>query len=103
MNEFRNKNLPLLREMLNKMNIPWNEPPYGLFGAFKLPLEIDAMEFVDNECKQFGVLAVPGIMFSEKLSSWLRVSWSIEPKLFSDSLINLEKALLLAIIKKTSQ
>jgi aspartate/methionine/tyrosine aminotransferase len=103
MNEFRNKNLPLLREMLNKMNIPWNEPPYGLFGAFELPLEIDAMEFVDNECKQFGVLAVPGIMFSEKLSGWLRVSWSIEPKVFSESLINLEKALLLAVNKKTSQ
>jgi aspartate/methionine/tyrosine aminotransferase len=103
MQEYREKNLPRLRKMLERLEIPWNEPPYGVFGAFELPLEINSMEFVDNECKEFGVLAVPGIMFCEKLTSHLRIAWSIEPELFSKSLINLEKALVLAISKKTSQ
>ena len=103
MQEYREKNLPLLRGMLDRVGISWNEPPYGVFGAFELPLEINAMEFVDNECKEFGVLAVPGIMFCEELTSHLRVAWSIEPKIFAESLINLEKALILAMNKKTSQ
>ncbi|MDP6333921.1 MAG: pyridoxal phosphate-dependent aminotransferase [Candidatus Poseidoniaceae archaeon] len=103
MQEYREKNLPLLRKMLDRMEISWNEPPYGLFGAFQLPLEIDSIEFVDNECKEFGVLAVPGSMFCPELTNWLRVAWSIEPNLFAESLINLEKALILALNKKTSQ
>ena len=103
MEHYREENLPLLGRMLEKMGIPWNEPPYGVFGAFELPLGIDSIDFVDNECKEFGVLAVPGSMFSPKLKSWLRVAWSIEPKVFAESLIYLEKALVLAINKKTSQ
>ena len=100
---YRDENLPLLRAMLNRLNIDWNEPEYGLFGAIELPHGIISSEFVDGPCKQFGVLAIPGSMFCPSLTSWLRVCWSIEPKLFKEAVINLEKALNLAIGQKTSQ
>ena len=58
------------------------------------------MEFIDNECKQYGVLLVPGNMFDDGFDDWIRVAWSIEPKLFQEAIINLEKALILAINKK---
>ncbi len=100
---YRNENLPLVRDMLDRLNIEWNEPKYGVFGAIKLPHEINSSEFVDGPCKEFGVLAVPGIMFDPKLVSWLRIAWSIEPKPFREAINNLEKALVLAISQKTSQ
>ena len=101
--EYREKNLPLLRKVLEKFNITWNEPPHGLFGAFRLPHGINAMDFIDRECKQYGVLMVPGNMFEPGLDEWIRVAWSIEPLLFEKAVINLEKALFLAISQKTSQ
>ena len=101
--QYREQNLPLLRELLNKFKITWNEPSYGIFGSFRLPHGIDSMEFVDQECKKFGVLLVPGNMFDDGLKDWVRIAWSIEPKLFQEAIINLEKALFLAISKKTSQ
>ena len=97
---YRKKNLPMLRNLLEKFNITWNEPPYGIFGSFRLPFGINSMEFIDNECKQFGVLLVPGNMFDDGFDDWIRVAWSIEPKLFQEAIINLEKALILAINKK---
>jgi len=91
---YREINLPVLREMLARQNIAWNEPPYGVFGAFKLPNDYDSMKFVDGPCADYSVLAVPGSMFAPKLSSWLRVAWSIEPKLFAEAILELEKALI---------
>ncbi len=91
---YRETNLPVLREMLARQNIAWNEPPYGVFGAFKLPNNYDSMKFVDGECADNSVLAVPGSMFAQELSGWLRVAWSIEPKLFAEAILNLEKALI---------
>jgi len=92
--QYREINLPVLREMLARQNIAWNEPPYGVFGAFKLPNEYDSIKFVDGPCADNSVLAIPGSMFSEELGGWLRVAWSIEPKLFSEAILNLEKALI---------
>jgi aspartate/methionine/tyrosine aminotransferase len=92
--QYREINLPVLREMLARQNIAWNEPPYGVFGAFKLPNDYDSMKFVDGPCVDYSVLAVPGSMFAPELSSWLRIAWSIEPKLFSEAILNLEKALI---------
>lgn len=97
---YRKKNLPILRNLLEKFNITWNEPPYGIFGSFKLPFGINSMEFIDQECKQFGVLLVPGNMFDDGFDDWIRIAWSIEPKLFQEAIINLEKALISAISKK---
>lgn len=101
--EYRQKNLPLLRSLLEKFNITWNEPPYGIFGSFKLPYGINSMKFIDDECKEYGVLLVPCNMFDDGFDDWVRIAWSIEPKLFQEAVINLEKALNLAISKKTSQ
>lgn len=101
--EYREKNLPLLRRVLERFDIIWNEPSHGLFGAFKLPYGINAIDFIDRECKNYGVLLVPGNMFEPDLDEWVRVAWSIEPKLFEKAIINLEKALDLAISQKTSQ
>lgn len=92
--KYREINLPVLREMLERQNIVWNEPPYGVFGAFQLPNGYDSMSFVDEACAEHSVLAVPGSMFSRELSGWLRVAWSIEPVLFSEAILNLEKALI---------
>jgi aspartate/methionine/tyrosine aminotransferase len=80
--------------MLARQNIAWNEPPYGVFGAFKLPNNYDSMKFVDGACADNSVLAVPGSMFAQELSEWLRVSWSIEPQIFSEAVLHLEKALI---------
>lgn len=91
---YRDVNLPILRDMLARQNITWNEPPYGVFGAFELPNNADSATFVDTQCAQYSVLAVPGSMFAQKLGGWLRVAWSIEPKLFAESILNLEKALI---------
>ena len=92
--QYREINLPVLREMLARQNIAWNEPPYGVFGAFKLPNDFDSMKFVDGACAANSVLAVPGSMFAPELSSWLRVAWSIEPELFAEAILHLEKALI---------
>ena len=92
--QYREINLPVLREMLERQNIVWNEPPHGVFGAFQLPNGFDSMTFVDEACAEHSVLAVPGSMFSRELSGWLRVAWSIEPVLFSEAIMNLEKALI---------
>ena len=91
--ELREKNLPLLRELLQSHGIDWNEPEYGVFGAFKLPNDRNSLEFVDNECAKESLLAVPGCMFSEKMTSWLRVAWSIEPEDFANGIEALDKAL----------
>jgi len=92
--QYREINLPVLREMLVRQNIVWNEPPYGVFGAFQLPNGFDSMTFVDGACAEYSVLAVPCSMFSQELSGWLRIAWSIEPELFSEAILNLEKALI---------
>lgn len=91
--ELREKNLPLLRELLQSHGIDWNEPEYGVFGAFKLPNDRNSLEFVDDECAKESLLAVPGCMFSEKMTSWLRVAWSIEPQDFANGIKALDKAL----------
>ena len=98
--DYREKNLPYLREMFQRLDIPWNEPPHGVFGCFKMPLGIDAVKFVDEECKEHDVLAVPCSMFQEDLNNWLRIAWSIEPKNFKEACDALEKSLKIAISKK---
>ena len=79
---YRKENLPILRNVLQKHGIVWNEPPAGVFGCFELPNNINSEYFVDYFCKANDLLAVPGSMFSEKMISWVRVAWSIEPKKF---------------------
>lgn len=91
--ELREKNLPLLRDLLQSHGIDWNEPEYGVFGAFKLPRERNSLEFVDDECVKESLLAVPGCMFSEDMKSWLRVAWSIEHEDFVKGIEALDKAL----------
>ena len=98
--DYREKNLPYLREMFQRLDIPWNEPPYGVFSCFKMPLGIDAVNFVDEECKEHDVLAVPCSMFQEDLNNWLRIAWSIEPQKFQEACDALEKSLKMAISKK---
>ena len=98
--DYREKNLPYLREMFQRLAIPWNEPPLGVFSCFKLPLGIDAVTFVDEECKEHDVLAVPCSMFQEDLNNWLRIAWSIEPKKFKRACDALEKSLKTAMSKK---
>ena len=89
----RKQNLPILRDLLQKHGIDWNEPEYGVFGAFKLPNDADSLKFVDTECARHSLLAVPGSMFSDELTSWLRVAWSIEHEAFIDSCNALDRAL----------
>ena len=93
---YREKNLPLLQDMLERIGIEWIPPPYGVFGAFRLP-GIDTMEMIDTIGKEHGLLAVPGCMFDRGLEEWLRVGWSIDPESFAEALIVLEKVLLTAI------
>ena len=64
---------------------------YGVFGAFKIPNDADS-PFVDTECAKHS-LRVPGSMFSDGLTSWLRVAWSIEHEDFIDSCNALDRAL----------
>ena len=44
----RKKLCHLLRDLLQSHGIDWNEPEYGVFGAFKLPRERNSLEFVDE-------------------------------------------------------
>ena len=91
--EYRKANLPILRNVLQKHGIVWNEPPAGVFGCFELPNNINSEYFVDFFCKANDLLAVPGSMFSEKMASWVRVAWSIEPKQFQLAVKALDKSL----------
>ncbi len=95
--EYRRANLPILRSVLQKHGIVWNEPPAGVFGCFELPNNINSEYFVDHFCKANDLLAVPGSMFSEKMISWVRVAWSIEPKQFELAVEALDKSLNLAL------
>ena len=92
-NEYREINLPILREVLAKHCITWNEPKYGVFGAIELPNGVDAIEFVDGVCKELDLLATPGSMFSQETSNWLRIAWSIEPSIFGEAVSALSDAL----------
>jgi aspartate/methionine/tyrosine aminotransferase len=49
--------------------------------------------FADQHCKENDLLVVPGSMFSDKMISWVRVAWSIEPKLFKLAIQALDKSL----------
>ena len=93
---YREKNLPLLQEMLDRVGIEWIPPPYGVFGAFKIP-GVNTLEMIDTIGKEHGLLAVPGCMFDSGLDEWLRVGWSIEPKAFAKAVQVLEKVLTTAI------
>ncbi len=90
---YRHENLPLLRNVLQKFNINWNEPEFGVFGTFQLPKNISGEEFVDGPCKDNELLIIPCSMFSNKLSNWVRIAWSIEPKMFKKAISALEKSL----------
>ena len=90
---YRAENLPILRTVLEKHGIDWNEPTAGVFGCFKLPNDMSSEIFADQHCKQNDLLVVPGSMFSDKMKSWVRVAWSIEPKLFKLAIEALDKSL----------
>jgi len=89
---YRKINLPILQESLHRLGIEWNPPPYGVFGAFRIP-GVNTLEMIDTIGKEHGLLAVPGCMFDSGLEEWLRVGWSIDPKSFSEAIVVLEKVL----------
>ena len=89
---YRKMNLPLLQESLDRLGIEWTPPPYGVFGAFKIP-GINTMEMIDTIGKEHGLLAVPGSMFDSGLEEWLRVGWSIDPDSFSEAVVVLEQVI----------
>ena len=90
---YRSENLPILRTVLEKHGIDWNEPSGGVFGCFELPNNMDSEVFADQHCKENDLLVVPGSMFSDRMKSWVRVAWSIEPRLFKSAIEALDKSL----------
>ena len=86
--------------VLESHGIPWNEPPGGVFGCFKLPNDMNSEHFADHYCKANDLLVVPGSMFSEHLKNWVRVAWSIEPKQFKLAVEALDKSLTSALNQK---
>jgi len=93
---YREKNLPVLQGVLNRVGIEWNPPPYGVFGAFRVP-GVDTMKMIDTIGKEYGLLAVPGCMFDIGLDDWLRVGWSIDPESFAAAVDVLETVLRTAL------
>lgn len=79
---YREKNLPVLENVLRRLGIEWTAPPYGVFGAFRIP-NVNTMQMIDTIGKEHGLLAVPGCMFDSGLEEWLRVGWSIDPESFA--------------------
>ncbi|MBT4059969.1 MAG: pyridoxal phosphate-dependent aminotransferase [Euryarchaeota archaeon] len=79
----REKNLPLLLNVLAANGIDWSPPPSGIFGCIPLVGTIDSLQFVEDICTTHGVLAIPGLMFSPKLTQFVRVAWGGEPKEFA--------------------
>ena len=90
---YRGKNLPTLRSVLKKHGIDWNEPSAGVFGCFELPNKMNSEVFADQHCKENELLVVPGSMFSDRMTTWVRVAWSIEPDLFKLAIEALDKSL----------
>ena len=89
---YREQNLPLLEKSLERLGIDWTPPPYGVFGAFKIP-GVDTMQMIDTIGKESGLLAVPGCMFDSGLDDWLRVGWSIDPESFAKAVVVLESVI----------
>ena len=87
--EYRKKNLPVLQQSLKRLGIEWNPPPYGVFGAFKIP-GVDTLKMIDTIGKDHGLLAVPGCMFDSGMDDWLRVGWSIDHDSFVEAVNALE-------------
>ena len=86
---YREKNLPVLVTALERLGIEWTPPPYGVFGAFRIP-GVNTIEMIDTIGKEHSVLAVPGIMFGPGLEEWLRIGWSIDPVSFAEAVTVLE-------------
>ena len=93
---YREKNLPLLEQVLERLGIEWTPPPYGVFGAFRIP-GVDTMQMIDTIGKEHGLLAVPACMFDSGLDEWLRVGWSIDPDSFSKAVKVLESVIITAM------
>lgn len=91
--EARRENLPQLRKVLEKHGIEWTPPPYGIFGAFPLPNQSDAMHVMETLGEELSILATPGAMFDESLSTWLRVAWGAQKDAFSASMLVLDELL----------
>ena len=89
--ERRKHNIPLLEAVLEKHGIEWEAPPFGVFGAFDIGC--NAIDIVDGIAAEEGVLVVPGCMFHKDLSTWIRVAWSKEPKVFKDDVKALDRVL----------
>jgi len=94
--DYRKANLPVLQEALERLGIEWTPPAYGVFGAFRIP-GVDTLEMIDTIGKEHDLLAVPGCMFDSELKEWLRIGWSIEPKMFEEAVHILEKVIREAI------
>jgi aspartate/methionine/tyrosine aminotransferase len=93
---YREKNLPVLISALDRLGIHWTPPPYGVFGAFRIP-GVNTIEMIDTIGKEHGLLAVPGSMFGPGLDEWLRVGWSIDPKSFAEAIYVLEEVIRTAL------
>jgi len=90
----RQENLPRLQEVMAKHEIDWVPPPAGLFGAFEVPGDVSALEVVETLGVKHDLLAIPGCMFDESLTGWLRVAWSIDADKFAVAMDALDALLL---------
>lgn len=73
--ERREKNIPILLEVLKKHAIEWTPPPSGIFGCIALPENVDSQRFVEDICWEKKLLATPCLMFAPTLTHFLRIAW----------------------------
>ena len=77
----REKNLPLLLDVLSENGIDFSPPPTGIFGS--IPIGTDSVKALDLHGKPLGLLATPGSMFDSSLKNSLRIAWGSEPESFA--------------------
>ena len=90
--KYREANLPILESCLKRLDLKWQPPPTGVFGAFRIP-GVNTLEMINTIGKRHNLLAVPGCMFGENMDEWLRVGWSIEPSAFKAAIEVLEEVI----------
>ncbi len=77
----RERNLPLLMDVLRINGIHFNPPPTGIFGI--VPIGTDSVRALAEHGKPLGLLATPGSMFDSSLKNSLRIAWGSEPESFA--------------------
>jgi len=80
----RKRNLPKLIKVLEKHDIVWSPPPFGIFGAFSIGT--DAVKAMADYGKPLGLLATPGGMFHSELKDYLRIAWGSDPVAFEKAM-----------------